>query len=713
MNKYFIISIIGLFLLASCADDKEISDDNAIAGTEAIDFAGILAQSGVVNNTSLFFKASYLGPVDTYIQETPITIEGGLMDTQANPVVFTGPKLYYPLQERVIGLFAYTGRLQNEHMVLNAGLGDNYDAVLSNYGARHSDNEVPNKTYQGTGTLGNSTDPAKLLQFRHVMTQLVLDVQVDTSEPTPVNPEPKTVKLRMNEITAQGLYSIRSSEPDPDNDASAEVATSASGTYDIQLGTNYLVPTGVDLVGKKITHLIIDDYTATTHDMDSFKIYPTGSFQTMRLIPGYSYNLTIKIKRLGIQAITLTRIPWQKTVVDSQVTYDPYSLGLDLGENYVNSDDEIVTKVVLRSADNKMYVGKIDPAGSSAIKFVSLPARGEVVNAELYTSLGLLISTPVKTDSFTGDSLKLPISKGGMLAEDPDLPNSADNPYLITTTVQFINVAKDMTAFYKQVATVDLNTLNLIDATRLYNGYTGDFSGVFDGNGYGIDGLDIEAPGLFESNSGTLKNIRLMSGTMNANGQSAAGSIAGINNGVIVACINEARIANATATAGGICGINGPNGQVIASLNTGTILQGNIVGGIVGTNQNVVEKSISTSINTGMLNPNAPTLGAIVGTSVPTTNMVVQSCFSLVGSAQHVLGGIELIVGSESAGTSDSSVLYPEILRNGLLPGEDEDQRILTRLNAELATTAWNGIYEYILDYEKTGTTWPVPMMVE
>lgn len=715
MNKYFIISIIGLsLLLASCADDKEISDDNVIAGTEAIDFAGIIGERGAVNNTSLFFKAFYTGPLDPYTQETSITIQGGLMDTEANPVVFSGPTLYYPLQQDVIGLFAYTGRLQDDHMVLKAGLGDNFDAVLSNYGARQSDNGVPNKSYQGTGTLGSTDDPAKLLQFRHVMTQLILDIKVDTSEPTPVNPVPKTVKLRMNEIAAQGLYAIRASEPDPDNDASAEVASGATGTYDIQLGTNYLVPTGVDLVGKHVTHLVIDDYTATSADLAGFNIHSNSAqYPTMRLIPGYSYKLTITIRRLGIQAITLTRIPWTKTVTGSEVTYEPYTLGLDLGENYVNSDDEIVTKVVLRSSDNKMYVGKINPSGSSDLEFVSLPAKGDVVHADLYTSLGLLISTPVTADSFSGDTLKLPLSKGGMLTENPALPNSALNPYLITTPVQFINVSKEMGAFYKQAATIDLNTLNLIDATRLYNGYTGNFTGIFDGNGYGIDGLDIAAPGLFEQNSGMLRNIRILGGTVDASGQDHAGSIAGINNGMILACFNEARIINAANTVGGIVGINDANGLVFANLNTGTILQGNVVGGIVGMNRNIIESAISACVNTGMLNPNANILGVIVGNSLPTQNAVVHSSYGLVGSAQHELGGIELIVGSETVETTDSSVLYPEILRNGLLPGQSEDMRVLTRLNNELEVLEWNSEYQYIIDREKTGSTWPVPVKVE
>jgi len=715
MNKYFLLSIIGsIFFLGSCSEERDVDDGIKTAGTDAINLSGIITKSGVVNHTSLYFKAfRSSGAPNLYLDERPITITGGLMEDQANDIVFNGTTPYYPLLGEEIVLYAYTGKLNsNNEMILKAGHGDNYDAVLSNYGKTSVDAGV-NKTYEPSGTPGTSANPAELLQFRHVMTQVTLDIKVDEEEEIPVNPIPKIVELRADSIVAQGNYSIRSSEPVDGQEPDLILDGSASGTYDLKLGVNYLVPTGAELVGKQLTHLVIDDYTALPGDLANFRIQPSGEeYKSMRLIPGYSYNLTITIKRLEIQSIKLERVPWQVQEVGSVPSYEPYTLKLDMGGNYINTGDDAITKVILQSDENKIYLGEVDD-NSTDLLFTVLPQAEKVDRVELYTSKGLLLSTDVTIGSYDGNVLSLPLSKGGMLALNPTAANSADNPYLIHTPVQFINVSKEQNAFYRQEEIIDLNTLNLVNADRIFNGFTGDFSGVYDGNGHGIDGLDIEGPGLFEINSGTLKNVRILSGTMDASGQSVAGAIAGTNRGVIVACINEARIADAPGTVGGICGVNDTNGKVVACLNTGTILQGDIAGGIVGMNRNTAAKSISTSINTGMLNPNASILGVIVGNSLPSENVVVQSSFGLVGSAQHTLGGSEPIVGSGTVDTSDSSVLYPEILRNGLLPGASEDQRILNRLNTELSKTEWGGIYEYILDREKTGTTWPVPMMVE
>ncbi len=709
INKYYISILTGLALvLGACSDDKNIEEVSS--ETREIELTGVMTRA--TGSSNLFIKAFYPGPFDPYFNETPVSVAGGLAVGTEKDIVFSGSTPYYPLGDTEILLFGFSGKLYDkDKMVLTAGRADVNDAVLSNYGKRRNDSAV-NPAYAPTGTPGNASNPAELLQFRHVMTQINVDIVVDQTEEIPVDPKPTHVALRMAEIVARGHYPIRSMEPDPADETSAQTATDGTGTYDLQLGVNYVVPTGVDLVGKRLTRLVIDDYTATAQDLLGFTVFGTDpATPTMRLLPGYSYNLTLTVSRLQIRSITLTRIPWITHQVDAEVSYDPYSLQLSLGDNYINQGDDAVTKVALHSNDDKVYVGKASEDNPDIFEFVTLPAAGTVDAVHIFTDKGLLISTSITPESFQGSTLTLAISEGGMLPENPGLPYGENNPYMITTPVQFMNVAKDLSAHYKQAETIDLNTLNLIGSDRIFNGF-GDFSGTYDGNNNRIDGLDIVGPGLFSFNSGTLRDIRIFSGTMDAGGEQYAGSICGRNNGTIVACFNEARLANATGNVGGICGLNGTTGRIIGCINTGTILQGNIVGGIVGVNSNTSDGAISACINTGMLNPNATTLGFIVGTNQATTNNVVHISFGLVGSAQRTLGGVELVIGSENANALDSSVLYPEILRNGLLPGETEDRRVVTRLNNELATTPWNGIYEYILDREATGSTWPVPVKV-
>lgn len=285
-----------------------------------------------------------------------------------------------------------------------------------------------------------------------------------------------------------------------------------------------------------------------------------------------------------------------------------------------------------------------------------------------------------------------------------------------------MNVDQERTTHYKQMATVDLNTLNLINANRLFNGF-GDFTGSFDGNGYRIDGIDIVAPGLFKSNSGTLKNIRLTTGLVDATGSAYTGAIVGTNSGSVIACVNEARIINTGNTVtiyGGIVGLNQSTGTIVGCVNTGVIKQGDVVGGIVGENQSITANSLVACISTGALNPEATYLGFICGKSVATNNIVLNNGFGLVGTAQHVIGSPELGVGTDNIGFQDVSALEPAILRNGL-PADDtnEANRIINRLNRALSVyPSVAAVYEFVYDDPTssaepvTGITWPAPVMI-
>lgn len=707
MNRYtyFIVFWVSMFFLfGSCADDSHMEEKER--DEHMIMLSGVMTRSGTINKTKLYLKAFLTGSPQVYFDETPITVTGGLEENEQKVVVFPGGTPYYPLGDVPIVIFGFTGKLYNgDRMILKAGLGDSYDAVLSNNGVRET--PQPGDDVTTDGTQGSSSNQAILLNFRHVMTQLNVSVKIDSTEVPHVDAQPTHVRFKVPGVVAQGYYPIRSAEPDPADEDNADKAVNGTGTYEVKLGTNYLVPTGANLANQQLTELIIDDYTAVPGDFANLKIVPSGGEPDLKLLPGYAYNLTFVLNRLKVDSIHIARVEWLTEPVEAEVSYDPYTLQLSLNGGYQNVNDDLITKVVLHTTD-KMYVG-----GNSGVQgtydFAVLPAAGTVNQVELFTAKGLLLSSPVTPTDYGSNTLSMTLSEGGMVLANTALPNGENNPYLITTPVQFMNVDKNPNAHYRQMATIDLNTLNLIGADRIFNGF-GDFTGSYDGNGNRIDGLDINGPGLFKSNAGKLKNIRIYSGTMDASGQTYAGSLCGTNTGTIVACFNESRLANATGTVGGICGLNDTNGQIIACLNTGTVLQGANVGGIAGENRNTADGAIRACINTGMLNPAATTLGFICGTSTASSNQVIRVCFNLVGSAQRVLGGEEVPNGAQNTGTYDVSVLYPEILRNGLLPGETEDKRIVNRLNAEIATTPWAGIYLYILDRVATGNTWPVPV---
>lgn len=703
--KYILLYLLGIALLfSSCENSVDEETDQA-----SIALSGITPKNDGSTGTNIYLKAFLSGAPQVYLGETLIRFSSELSTTPQN-VIFPSAIPYYPIGGSTINFFAYTGKLSttagtNDRMIVLAGNGSAYDAILSNQGEDFNNLLSP----EGFGTPGSSVAPAKILHFRHVMTQLVVNVEVNNVEvPDTVSPPPTSMQFTMDGVAARGLYAIRASSPVAGAEATyADTAHTTSGRYTISLGTNYLVANGTNLVNRHLKSLKIDDYTATPADLANFTIQPQPGSTDLRLLPGYSYNLTFMVSRLKVTGVKVRLIPWQAhELTPTNPDYNAYSLNLSLGGAYNNTGADLISKVILHTTDKKMYVGESTTGGSS-IPFVTLPA-GNVDRADLYTKKGLLISTPITNEyQYTSGSGNLNIanlSVGGMLPENPSLPyNSTTNPYLITTALQFVNVNKDLTASYKQRNIIDLDLVN--DAG--FNGF-GAFSGTYDGNGYWISKLGIQATGLFASNSGVLKNIRIFSGTIDATGQPVAGGICGTNTGTIVACFNEAEITNATI-AGGIAGSN--SGLVLASINTGNILQGSTVGGIVGSNSNTSEGAIAACLNIGSLSKDATMYGGICGTSTASLNNVLRTSYWLIGSAAGQIGEYEFAVGSRNIGIYDCTAVDPDKMRNGLDPGESADKRIINRLNVEIIRyTQWSPIYNYIIDREETGSTWPTPV---
>lgn len=702
MKKNKLLPILAILLLiTSCT-----KTDNPVQENEnAINISGLLTRADGEPRTNIYVKAFHPGPANVYFNETLVSLPNGLTPGVQTTINFVGASPYYPLDEtNDIRLFAYSGRAPSDLMVLTSGTTINNDAILSNYGKRRSD-AAANPTYAPEGTPGSISDPAEVLQFRHVMTQLIVDVELGTPQ---IDAVPQVLQFTLDGgAVSQGRLGIRATE--------AETATDTTGTYTIQLGTNYLVPTGIDILGKQLTSLVIDNYTATPTDLQGFTIQALEGQPSMQLMPGYSYRMTFTINRLQVTGITLTKIDWIPHETSGNVSYDASTLTLDMGADYPNTGDDAVNKVILSTEEGRTYVGRTIE-GQTGVKFVTLPETG-VNRVALYTPRGLLLTSGVTAEEYSNYTLTLPVSVGGMVPENPAAPAGPDNPYLITTPVQFMNMAKDLTAHYRQAVTIDLRALNLIESVRIFNGF-GDFTGTYDGNGFRIDELDIASAGLFNSigAGSVVRNVRISTGTIDGTGQTAVGSICGVNNGTIVACINEGRIVNSdasTAPQGGICGINSGTGNVIACLNTGTILYGTTVGGICGTNQNVGANTFVSCINTGMLNPNAASLGFICGTSVDSPNAVINTSFSLVGSAQHFLGAPEEPIGSGTVDVVDTSTLEPLILRNNLESGvTNENLRVVNRLNTAIGTTAWGSTYQYVFNNAVTAVTWPAPMKI-
>lgn len=116
----------------------------------------------------------------------------------------------------------------------------------------------------------------------------------------------------------------------------------------------------------------------------------------------------------------------------------------------------------------------------------------------------------------------------------------------------------------------------------------GEFSGVFDGNGYTVD-LNISNnswdEGLFQTLSGTVENLITTGYVTRPNGASGqTGAIVGcLSGGTVRNCWNKANVSNGWEGNAGISGILG-GGTIINCYNTGTISGAGRAGGIANSN---------------------------------------------------------------------------------------------------------------------------------
>ncbi|MCC8020245.1 MAG: fimbrillin family protein [Rikenellaceae bacterium] len=713
--KHILPAAVCFAAVAGCTSDKTPSAGDG--DHTAIRLKGMSTRVGTLNDPDLFLVGFNGGDTtQRYFEPVQIYTANELNDTSPEDFTFSSGTMYYPLGQREIDLFTYTGSLEDYHLMkLAAGTEDDNDYILSNYGKRSSDNDV-NPVYQQTGTPGSSEDPAELLQFRHVMTQLNVEVVVDEDQTNPVDPEPVFVEFTIDGVNEYGRYSIRSKSPDSSLDAGESVRIASNyGTdsYKVQLGTNYLIPNGLNLVGETFTSLKIDDYTATAADLAEFIIKSSDNEPDMFLYPGYAYTMTLIIQKLRLVGVRITRVNWVEISLNvNNPTYDPHRLQLGITGGYDNSDDDKITKLVLHTTSGIQYVGDAADA-ADVVNFVTV-LQDALESVDVYTGNGLLLTLPSSQITYdpAAPSLAFELSEVGMLLETPGSSNSETNRYMITTTAQFMNINKNLYGHYLQTDDIELEEPGVY--TTDFDGF-GDFHGSYWGNGYWIGRANFTGKGLFASNHGDLVNIRIYTGNMDLSaGTTYAGAICAENYGLIYACINEATLFDAPATVGGICGLNGSGGRVIACLNTGDIRSGTVQGGICGENTNVAETVFAACLSTGHLNVSGGnTVGGIIGTSTNYTGNsfnIISNCFWLEGSAQSAPGGAEGAVGQGTVTMDEVSDLDPVKMRNGIDINETDADRVVNKLNAEIDTdTSLPSTYHYVLDEIITGITWPMP----
>ena len=183
---------------------------------------------------------------------------------------------------------------------------------------------------------------------------------------------------------------------------------------------------------------------------------------------------------------------------------------------------------------------------------------------------------------------------------------------------------------------------------------SGDFSAIFEGNGYTISNLQINRDsdsnvGLFRSTSETtiIKNVGLLD--VDVEGDTNVGALAGRSAGNIINSYVTGTVVGAK-NVGGLVGQN--NGQIISSF-VNTMVSGsvNYIGGLVGVNNGVIENTYTGGSVTsgGLLDP--PAVGGLVGDNGGSIkNSYTISVATVASERNDLLGGL--------VGSGDGSSIY-------------------------------------------------------
>ena len=210
------------------------------------------------------------------------------------------------------------------------------------------------------------------------------------------------------------------------------------------------------------------------------------------------------------------------------------------------------------------------------------------------------------------------------------------------------------------------------------------FSGVFDGRGHTIRGINLSGAyspaGLFSSleKDGIITNLTVEGAITPDGDKGLVGGIVGINNGKIESCNFNGTVIGAKDV-GGIAGINRGSGSIVNCKVYGEIIGENRTGGIAGTNEGIISSCESSSkVNTIGITPTISLDEINISLTLDITKLP-----SLNNSTMSDTGGISgyttgIIIGCTNLG----QVGYPHIGYNvGGIAGRSQGH-LANNLNA-------------------------------
>jgi hypothetical protein len=191
-----------------------------------------------------------------------------------------------------------------------------------------------------------------------------------------------------------------------------------------------------------------------------------------------------------------------------------------------------------------------------------------------------------------------------------------NNPYLIYTAEQMNSIGtepNDWDKHFKLMADIDLSAYTGIEFNIIGTTYENSFTGVFDGNDHTISNFTYKSDaanfaGLFgRFVKGTIKDLALVNTNIDAGTGNDVGSLVGMNiDGIIQGCSVQDSMITGENNVGGLVGHNG--GTIINCFSSCNV-DGNSVGGLVGSNE---AGRISLCYSTGSVSGNS-IVGGLAG----------------------------------------------------------------------------------------------------
>lgn len=553
----------------------------------------------------------------------------------------------------------------------------------------HAGNSKNNDYLLGNNGYGTKATSSVKISLHHIMTRI--NVTFTKHDDVLTLPQTATLRLKGNALPKSGSFPIESS-PGKDNYKATPIE--GSNMVALRAGYNYVLATGNDLTGVGFNEITIDDYTLTENQVNAhlIPVASDGSGEHMVLEPGVSYTLNFHIGKVGIVGLSIYTASWDIIDINTpESNHLAQRVVLNLGE-YDKTDIE---KIVVFDEKNKKYTAAIDSAHSQQqglanriTNSVQIPAT--IKYAEIYTAKGMIINTDRLT--YSNDTLSISLSKSGMKPVNPDEEyDSINNPYAITTPIQLFKIEDLPNATFRQVVDLDLrNTPN--------RSIMGEFTGRYDGNNKHISYLLLNDNGLFYHNNGIIENLYLKSGIINATEEAThVGTIATINSGQIIACVNNARIKNVSETnssvyIGGLCGKLTGSGLIIGCLQSGAITSSSgTAAGFVG---EIDSKDAKMTACVNVAKVASKTIFALCGNINSAEYNEMELCYWLAGTATIGSSATESAVGGYSDDQADGNDLC------ALSTDRLKENATINRLN--------NKLNEYnITTYRFELLTWP------